>query len=82
MQMHRESGWFFAAVLNLRPCLQDAIQGTIIAGNDTTSTGMITLLGMWPKLPQRVKDKVQHPTVRLRSTTKAPAELMLKYYAL
>ena len=50
-----------SCTLSLPLCTQDAIQGTIIAGNDTTSTGMISLLGMWPQLPQQVKDKVWSP---------------------
>ncbi|KAK9838678.1 hypothetical protein WJX74_001136 [Apatococcus lobatus] len=47
--------------------IADAVQGTIIAGNDTTSTGMISLLGMWPQFPQHVKDKLREEQDVVRS---------------
>ncbi|KAK9866592.1 hypothetical protein WJX84_007660 [Apatococcus fuscideae] len=46
--------------------IADAIQTTILAGNDTTATGMLSLLGMWPQLPQRVKDRLREEQDEVR----------------
>ncbi|KAK9866586.1 hypothetical protein WJX84_001083 [Apatococcus fuscideae] len=46
--------------------IMDQIQTTILAGNDTTATGMISLLGLWPQLPQRVKEKLREEQNEVR----------------